>query len=50
MALAKGRSKIRSGPLSDHTKTAIYVAELLTKVCSTTKHVFVIFFDFIFQG
>lgn len=32
MALAKGHSKIRCGPLSDHTKTAIYVAELLTKV------------------
>jgi len=30
MALAKGYSKIRCGPLSDHTKTAIYVAELLT--------------------
>ncbi|CAF1007261.1 unnamed protein product [Rotaria sordida] len=32
MALAKGHSKIRCGPLSDHTKTAIFVAELLTKV------------------
>jgi len=32
MALAKGHSKIRCGPLSDHTKTAINVAELLTKV------------------
>jgi hypothetical protein len=32
MALAKGNSKIRCGPLTDHTKTAIFVAELLTKV------------------
>lgn len=32
MALAKGHSKIRCSPLSDHTKTAIFVAELLTKV------------------
>ncbi|CAF2093763.1 unnamed protein product [Rotaria magnacalcarata] len=32
MALAKGHSKVRCGPLSDHTKTAIYIAELLTKV------------------
>jgi hypothetical protein len=46
MALAKGHSKIRSGPLSDHTKTAIYVAELLTKVCSTIKHVFSVFLNF----
>ncbi len=46
MALAKGHSKIRSGPLSDHTKTAIYVAELLTKVCLTIKHVFSVFFNF----
>jgi len=33
MALAKGHSRIRAGPLTDHTKTAIAVAELLTKVC-----------------
>ena len=32
MALAKGHSRIRCGPLTDHTKTAIYVAEILTKV------------------
>ena len=36
MALAKGHSKVRCGPLSDHTKTAIYVAELFTKVSSIT--------------
>ena len=43
MALAKGHSKIRCGPLSDHTKTAIYISERLTKVntlyeelCSST--------------
>lgn len=32
MALAKGHSRIRTGPISLHTKTAIYVAELITKV------------------
>ncbi|CAF1421308.1 unnamed protein product [Adineta ricciae] len=32
MALAKGRSRIRCGPLSDRTKTAIYVVEHLTNV------------------
>ena len=32
MALAKGHSKIRCGPLTDHTKTAIYVIEKLTSV------------------
>lgn len=49
MALAKGHSRIRSGPLSDHTKTAIYVAELLTKVCSTVVHFSDISFRFV-QG
>jgi hypothetical protein len=33
MALAKGHSKIRCEPLSDRTKTAIYVVEQLTNVC-----------------
>ncbi len=33
MALAKGHSKIRCGPLFDRTKTAIYVVEPLTNVC-----------------
>lgn len=32
MALAKGTSKIRTPPLTLHTKTAIYVCELMTKV------------------
>lgn len=32
MALAKGHSKIRCGPLSDRTKTAIFVVEQLTDV------------------
>ncbi|CAF0781993.1 unnamed protein product, partial [Didymodactylos carnosus] len=31
MALAKGKSRIRCGPITDHTKTAIYVVELMTK-------------------
>jgi RNA 3'-terminal phosphate cyclase (ATP) len=30
MALASGVSRIRSGPLTLHTETAIHVAELLT--------------------
>lgn len=32
MALAKGNSEIRCGPLTLHTKTAIYVAEHLLGV------------------
>ncbi|XP_045600205.1 RNA 3'-terminal phosphate cyclase isoform X2 [Procambarus clarkii] len=32
MALAEGKSRIRIGPLTDHTKTAMWVAKLLTKV------------------
>jgi RNA 3'-terminal phosphate cyclase (ATP) len=40
MALAKGHSKIRCGPLTDHTKTAIFVAELLTKV-SFNHHMYI---------
>ncbi|KAK8721636.1 hypothetical protein OTU49_012673 [Cherax quadricarinatus] len=32
MALAEGKSRIRTGPLTDHTKTAMWVAKLLTKV------------------
>ena len=32
MALAKGKSSIRSGPLTLHTKTAIHYTELLTGV------------------
>lgn len=32
MALAKGKSVVRCGPLTDHSKTAIHVAELMTKV------------------
>ena len=33
MMLAKGRSVIRTGPVTLHTQTAIHVAELMTKVC-----------------
>jgi len=32
MALATGHSRIRTGPLTLHTKTAIHIAELITKV------------------
>lgn len=32
MALAKGRSRICTTPLTLHTKTAIYIVELITKV------------------
>ncbi|CAF0906648.1 unnamed protein product [Adineta steineri] len=39
MTLAKGHSRIRCGPLTDHTKTAMYVAELLTKVKFTITEV-----------
>lgn len=33
MALAKGRSQIRTGAVTLHTQTAIQVAEQLTQVC-----------------
>lgn len=32
MALAKGVSKVKSGPVTLHTQTAIHFAEQLTKV------------------
>lgn len=32
MALAKGTSRMRTGPITLHTQTAIHVAEQLTKV------------------
>ncbi|KAK8397539.1 hypothetical protein O3P69_004357 [Scylla paramamosain] len=31
MALAEGKSRIRTGPLTNHTRTAIWVAEMMTK-------------------
>ena len=33
MALAKGRSVVRSGTITLHTKTAIHLAEMMTSVC-----------------
>ena len=38
MALAKGRSVVRSGPITLHTQTAIHVAELMTQVCEICTH------------
>lgn len=32
MALAKGTSRIRTGPITLHTQTAIHIAEQLTQV------------------
>jgi len=32
MALAKGKSSVRCGPLTMHTKTAIHFSELMTGV------------------
>ena len=32
MALAKGKSAIRTGPVTLHTRTAIHIVELLTQV------------------
>lgn len=37
MALAKGVSSIRVGEITMHTRTAIYIAEKLTKVYFTVK-------------
>ena len=34
MALAKGRSVLRSGSVTLHTQTAIHLAEMMTKVCN----------------
>eukprot|EP00057_Strongylocentrotus_purpuratus_P006892 XP_011661366.1 PREDICTED: RNA 3'-terminal phosphate cyclase-like [Strongylocentrotus purpuratus] len=31
MALAKGQSRVRTGPITQHTETAIHIAELLTE-------------------
>lgn len=33
MALANGKSRVKCGPITEHTKTAIYITETLTKVC-----------------
>ena len=33
MALAAGKSRVRSGPLTLHTETAIDIAQKLTGVC-----------------
>ena len=32
MALAKGRSAVRTGPVTLHTQTAIHIAQLMTQV------------------
>lgn len=32
MALADGKSRVKCGPVTLHTKTAIYIAEILSKV------------------
>ena len=37
MALAEGTSKILTGPITTHTQTAIYVAELITGIKFTIK-------------
>lgn len=42
MTLTKGHSKIRCGPLSDRTKTAIFVVEQLTHVRSLILHLILI--------
>jgi hypothetical protein len=39
MALAKGKSTLKIGPMEMHTKTSIHFAELLSGVCD-----FIIFF------
>ena len=40
MALAKGHSKIKTGPLSLHTETAIHIVELMTEVINLLLHYF----------
>jgi len=39
MALAEGKSQIQTGPLSLHTKTAIYISELLTSAKFNVKEI-----------
>ena len=39
MALAKGRSVIRTGPITLHTQTAIHIAKALAKVTPNLIHV-----------
>jgi len=39
MALAKGTSRIRSGPITMHTKTAMHIAEKITKAKFNVKEV-----------
>lgn len=39
MALAKGKSAIRTGPLTLHTSTAIHIAQLITKANFTVRNV-----------
>lgn len=45
MALAKGTSRMRTGPITLHTQTAIHVAEQLTKVTAPQvyKYIYLIF-------
>lgn len=38
MALAVGKSVVRCGPITMHTKTAIYIAESLSKVVIVNHH------------
>lgn len=39
MALAKGVSRVKSGPITLHTQTAIHFAEQLTKVSRKAQEV-----------
>src|SRR6218665_1278679 len=36
MALAKGRSRVRCGPVTLHTQTAIHIAQIMTEVRSSS--------------
>lgn len=49
MALAEGRSRIRTGELTMHTKTAMYVTEQLTKVSILITSLFCISNAFTFR-
>jgi len=39
MALAEGKSTVRTGPLTEHTRTAIHVAELMTTARFTVEEI-----------
>ena len=40
MSLAAGTSRIRTGPITLHTQTAMHIAHMMTQVCATRHIIF----------